>query len=163
MTAFVLLGAVTIVSASVNAEEIDCGQIDRFESLATGTLHVGTPPKTIVDDGERLKPADEVERELATGLGERQIAEFKDARLGDLKAILRLSVGLGQVWDDQFPMILLPDQEEGLGMAILNSNAEAHFSFTNALGMVSTHRCTGLTQRSASFLTHGGLSRYITI
>jgi hypothetical protein len=53
VTALALLGAVTIVSARVNAEEIDFGQIDRFESLATGTLHVGTPPKTIVDDGER--------------------------------------------------------------------------------------------------------------
>ncbi len=62
----------------------------------------------------------------------KQIAEFADT------GSLRLSVGLGQVWDDQFPMILPPDQEEGLGMAILNSNAEAHFSFTNALGMVST-------------------------
>jgi hypothetical protein len=25
----------------------------KFESLATGTLHVGTPPKSLVDDGER--------------------------------------------------------------------------------------------------------------
>jgi hypothetical protein len=48
-----LLGAATLVSARVNAEEIDFGQINRFESLATGTLHVGTPPKTIVDDGEQ--------------------------------------------------------------------------------------------------------------
>jgi hypothetical protein len=28
-------------------------QIDKFESLGTGTLHVGSPPKTIIDDGER--------------------------------------------------------------------------------------------------------------
>src|SRR6516165_4345401 len=30
--------------------------------------------------------------------------------------------------------------EEGLGIALLNSNAEAHFSFTNALGMISVER-----------------------
>ncbi|MGB6286996.1 MAG: hypothetical protein WBG18_21725 [Xanthobacteraceae bacterium] len=53
MTALVVLGAVTLVSARVKAEEIDFGQINKFESLATGTLHVGAPPKTIVDDGER--------------------------------------------------------------------------------------------------------------
>ena len=53
VTAVALLGAVPLVSATVNAEEIDFGQINRFESLATGTLHVGAPPKTIVDDGER--------------------------------------------------------------------------------------------------------------
>jgi hypothetical protein len=40
-------------------------------------------------------------------------------------------------------MMLPPAAAEGLGIAILNSNAETHFSFTNALGMVSveqTHR-----------------------
>jgi hypothetical protein len=53
VTTLALLGAVTLVPAAVNAEEIDFGQIDKFESLGTGTLHVGSPPKTIIDDGER--------------------------------------------------------------------------------------------------------------
>jgi hypothetical protein len=53
VTAVTFLGAVTLVSATVNAEEIDFDQINKFESLATGTLHVGAPPKTLVDDGER--------------------------------------------------------------------------------------------------------------
>jgi hypothetical protein len=53
VTALAFLGAATLVSATVKAEEIDFGQINKFESLATGTLHVGAPPKTIVDDGER--------------------------------------------------------------------------------------------------------------
>jgi hypothetical protein len=34
-------------------QEINFGKIDKFESLGTGTLHVGEPPKPIVDDGER--------------------------------------------------------------------------------------------------------------
>jgi len=50
---------------------------------------------------------------------------------------LRRSLGLGGLFDDQFPMILPPDTEDGLGVAILNSNAQTHFSFTNALGLVS--------------------------
>jgi hypothetical protein len=41
------------VSETAYAQEIDFGQIDKFESLGTGTLHVGSPPKTIIDDGER--------------------------------------------------------------------------------------------------------------
>jgi len=41
------------VSGAAYAEEIDFGKIDKFESLGTGTLHVGSPPKTIIDDGER--------------------------------------------------------------------------------------------------------------
>jgi hypothetical protein len=35
------------------AQEIDFSQIDKFESLGTGTLQVGDPAKTIVDDGGR--------------------------------------------------------------------------------------------------------------
>ncbi len=35
-----------------SAQEMDFGKINKFESLATGTLHVGAPPKTIIDDGE---------------------------------------------------------------------------------------------------------------
>jgi hypothetical protein len=50
---------------------------------------------------------------------------------------LRRSLGLRGVFDDQFPMILPPATEDGLGVAILNSNAQTHFSFTNALGLVS--------------------------
>jgi hypothetical protein len=53
---------------------------------------------------------------------------------------LRRSLGLGGVFDDQFPMIVPPETEDGLGVAILNSNAQTHFSFTNALGLVSVEQ-----------------------
>jgi 3',5'-cyclic AMP phosphodiesterase CpdA len=53
---------------------------------------------------------------------------------------LRRSLGLAGVFDDQFPMILPPDTEDGLGVAILNSNAQTHFSFTNALGLISVEQ-----------------------
>jgi len=53
MTVVALLCAVPVLlPARICAQEIDFGQIDKFESLGTGTLHVGSPPKTIVDDGE---------------------------------------------------------------------------------------------------------------
>jgi hypothetical protein len=51
---------------------------------------------------------------------------------------LRLSARLDTLWQDVFPMVLPPATSDGLGVAILNSNAESQFSFTNALGMVST-------------------------
>jgi hypothetical protein len=50
------------------------------------------------------------------------------------------SIGLGRLWDDQFPMIMPPAMADGFAVAILNSNAETHFSFTNALGMISTEQ-----------------------
>ena len=52
--AVMLLGAVAVVlPEETSAQEIDFGKVDKFESLASGTLRVGAPPKTIVDDGER--------------------------------------------------------------------------------------------------------------
>jgi hypothetical protein len=82
-----------------------------------------------------------LERTLAEALAPHRqwIADFADS------GSLRLSAGLGRLWDDQFPMILPPTTAEGLGVAILNSNAEAHFSFTNALGMVSVEQTRRLT------------------
>ena len=62
------------------------------------------------------------------------IADFADT------GSLRLSAGLGRLWDEQFPMILPPAARDGLGVAILNTNAETHFSFTNALGVVSAEQ-----------------------
>jgi hypothetical protein len=48
-----LLTGVTFRPESTSAQEINFDQINKFESLGTGTLRVGAPPKTIIDDGER--------------------------------------------------------------------------------------------------------------
>jgi hypothetical protein len=52
---FLIASALACVTAlpSARAQEIDFSQIDKFESLGTGTLHGGDQPKTIVDDGDR--------------------------------------------------------------------------------------------------------------
>jgi len=39
-------------SERANAQVFDFGQIDAFESMGTGTQLGGSPPKTIVDDGD---------------------------------------------------------------------------------------------------------------
>jgi hypothetical protein len=51
VTALVLLGAATLVPARVNAEEIDFGQINRFESLAIAVLGFGD---FIIGAGEHI-------------------------------------------------------------------------------------------------------------
>ncbi|MFZ3339068.1 MAG: hypothetical protein WA199_24420, partial [Xanthobacteraceae bacterium] len=48
-----VLGGVVLASRNVQAQDIDFGQINKFESLGTGTLHVGSPPKAIIDDDAR--------------------------------------------------------------------------------------------------------------
>lgn len=57
---------------------------------------------------------------------------------------LRLSNRLTRLWDELFPLIL-PPGEGSLGVAILNSNADTNFSFTNALGMISVEQARRLT------------------
>ena len=87
--------------------------------------------------GERVRVFDQDRTGLAGTLSEalephrRTISAFADA------GTLRLSTGLANVWADIFPMVLPPAAEDGLGLVLLNSNAETNFSFTNALGLVS--------------------------
>lgn len=66
------------------------------------------------------------------------ITTFADA------GTLRLSIGLAQIWNDVFPMVLPPDTQDGLGVVLLNSNSKAHFSFTNALGLISAEQARAL-------------------
>jgi 3',5'-cyclic AMP phosphodiesterase CpdA len=60
-----------------------------------------------------------------------EIAAFADE--GSVRASRRLT----DLWVKVFPMVQPPDTEDGLGVIVINSNADTHFSFTNALGMVS--------------------------
>ena len=41
-------------------------------------------------------------------------------------------------------MVLPPEREDGIGIILLNSNADTHFSFTNALGMISNEQVRGI-------------------
>jgi hypothetical protein len=70
---------------------------------------------------------------------------------------IRLSNQLARVWDELFPLILPPSDEEGLGVAILNSNADTNFSFTNALGMIPV----GQARKLMAALDHYPKARWI--
>ena len=56
----------------------------------------------------------------------------------------RLTRALPELWAQVFPMVLPPAEADGLGMILLNSNATTHFSFTNALGMISADQARGI-------------------
>ncbi len=58
---------------------------------------------------------------------------------------LRRSSRLTRLWDELFPLILPPVEDDRLGVAILNSNADTNFSFTNALGLISAGQARQLT------------------
>ena len=58
---------------------------------------------------------------------------------------LRPSARLARLWDDLFPLIVPPAEEDGLGVALLDSNADTNFSFTNALGLIAAGQAQRLT------------------
>ena len=56
----------------------------------------------------------------------------------------RIFNALTELWARIFPMVLPPDRSDGLGIILLNSNADTHFSFTNALGMIPIEQFQGI-------------------
>jgi predicted MPP superfamily phosphohydrolase len=62
-----------------------------------------------------------------------------------------LSKTLNELWAAVFPMVLPPDQDDGLGIMLLNSNADTHFSFTNALGMIPAEQVRGIEIVAAQY------------
>ncbi len=86
-------------------------------------------------EGRSLGPA------LADALQPRRqaIEDFADA------GGMRRSAQLARRWEECFPLILPPAEEDGLGVALLDSNADANFSFTNALGMITAGQARRLT------------------
>jgi hypothetical protein len=52
-TLALLYAGISFHSGNANAQVLDFGKIDAFESMGTGTQRGGSPPKTIVDDSEQ--------------------------------------------------------------------------------------------------------------
>jgi Calcineurin-like phosphoesterase len=77
-----------------------------------------------------------VEEALAPSVQE--IIEFAD------RGSRRLAKRTDGAWTAVFPMVLPPFEMNGLGIIALNSNAETHFSFTNALGLVPLEQVRAL-------------------
>lgn len=106
--------------------------------------------------GDRVRVVDASGKPAATlheALAPRRDAIVALAEQGGL----RHTAALRDLFDSQFPMILPPDAQDGLGIAILNSNAKTHFSFTNALGLVSVEQ----THRFEAAIRHYPEARWI--
>lgn len=101
--------------------------------------------------GERVRVIEQDKRSVGGYLSEiiqphrREMAKFADAG----KPLF--SRALNELWARTFPMVLPPDQDDGLGIILLNSNADTHFSFTNALGMISAEQVRGVEIAAAQY------------
>lgn len=101
--------------------------------------------------GARVHVVDKGAGEIGATLSERlapyrpAIAAFADS------GGLRPSLALAGLWEEVFPMVLPPARADGLGVVLLNSNAETHFSFTNALGLVAEEDMRALLATLAQY------------
>lgn len=101
--------------------------------------------------GDKVRVVDLVARRMSSTLSDvlsphrEAIATFADT------GTLRLSYRLEKIWAEVFPMVLPPDCDDGLGVLLLNSNAETHFSFTNALGMVSAEQALAIVAATRQY------------
>ena len=94
--------------------------------------------------GQRVHVIDRDKGEVGVTLAEALQPDI--ARIGRFSDVGRplLSRWWIDIWCQAFPMIVPPDADDGLGFILINSNADTHFSFTNALGIVSTEQFEGI-------------------
>ena len=101
--------------------------------------------------GKRVRVVDDATGKPGVTLAEvlqphaERIAAFAD------RGSARLTWELADIWVQAFPMVLLPETEDGLGVILLNSNAQTHFSFTNALGLVTREQTRAIERVAAHF------------
>ena len=99
---------------------------------------------TCAIQGERVHVVDHDQRQLGMTLAEtlrphtERIARFSDSGRPIFSRWWK------ETWSAVYPMIVPPDAPDGLGFILIDSNADTHFSFTNALGMVSTDQLNGI-------------------
>ncbi len=86
--------------------------------------------------GARTRLIDPATRDLGATLGA-MLAPHRAAIAGFADTgSWRGARPLGALWDQAFPMVLPPAAPDGLGILVLDTNAQTHFSFTNALGLM---------------------------
>jgi 3',5'-cyclic AMP phosphodiesterase CpdA len=104
-----------------------------------------------VVQGERVRTVDRARRHLGATLASTLEPHLKEmATFADIGRPW-LSKRLTELWTSVFPMVLPPHADRGLGIILLDSNADTHFSFTNALGMISADQARGLEIACAQY------------
>ena len=116
-------------------------RLRKVRMLAAMTAVQGARVRVVDQSGGRLGET------LATTLTPHldRMAAFADAGKP------RLTRELSELWSRIFPMVLPPDRDDGLGIILLDSNADTHFSFTNALGMISMEQARGIAIASRQY------------
>lgn len=86
--------------------------------------------------GDRARTVDPWSHNIGPTLNDTLKPYHADIRTFADAGGVKLSWRIERIWSDVFPLVVPPATDDGLGVVLLNSNAEANFSFTNALGLV---------------------------
>ncbi len=101
--------------------------------------------------GSRVRVIDHDGKRLGRTLGDAIRGRASElSRFADAGRPL-LSTAISELWNDLFPMVRPPETEDGLGIILLNSNSDSHFSFTNALGMIPAEQVRGIEIAMAQY------------
>jgi len=101
--------------------------------------------------GERYRLVDRDKRRLGPTFREAMTLQRGSIEAFADRASRRDWRPIADIWTNSFPMIQPPSRPDGLGIIVLNSNAETHFSFTNALGMVSLEQARAMDAVEADY------------
>jgi hypothetical protein len=101
--------------------------------------------------GDRVRVVDHATQTLGGTLNQALAPHRREIRRFADEGGLLASAHFAKLWADLFPQVLPPAQDDGLGVIVLNSNAETHFSFTNALGLIPVDQLRGIRIAAAAY------------
>jgi len=101
--------------------------------------------------GARTRVVDMEERRVADTIDDALAPYADNIRAFAEEGSRRRAKATDAAWELAFPMVWPPASEDGLGIIALNSNAETHFSFTNALGLVPLEEVQALDEAMAQY------------
>jgi hypothetical protein len=105
--------------------------------------------------GERVRVMDATRRHIGPTLAEFLAAEGRGVAMAAFldagRRPRRQAPHPRDVWAGAFPMVLPPPTPDGLGVLLLDSNAQTHFSFTNALGILPAEQMRAAERAIAEY------------
>ncbi|WP_198370795.1 metallophosphoesterase family protein [Roseomonas rosulenta] len=103
--------------------------------------------------GQRVHVMDRTRRRVGPTLNDWLAADGRGAALARFMdgGGIRAGLAARDVWNQAWPMVVPPPAPDGLGVLLLDSNAETHFSFTNALGLVGMDQMRAAEAAMAQF------------
>lgn len=132
-------------------DRVNPARIDLPTSLSKTLRKVRLLSTLHVVQGKRVRTIDREARRVGASLAE--VIRGHAERLAAFSATGRRRhlKGFEELWADIFPMVVPPEHQNGVGIILLNSNAETHFSFTNALGLISADQFRGVEIALAAY------------